>query len=526
MAIGTQPPSDRPSAHWSTPGVSLIAGAAGHWGTQEMVACMAVVWSSSSGAGLEADGEGQCQRFKRRRKGCGTKMQRRISGDTSPEDLNRRRSTWVALTPLLGVVLILGIAVGPAGANSFRTTHGHAVAPTTGSGSGIRHPSVPAGPLNVVHLETWFGNDPTPIVGSAPTTVRPQYDGSRNLSAVWAPTGEFTAQPNSAIVPGASYDLSSPNQFGVTASGSECDSTDGSATMTVDQFTLDFSGAVTSLAVQFDCVTNDGSTEIEGTYAYNASPSSPGEGYYLYGDDGSLAGFGNDSFLDYLGDLSTTPLNKPVVGMAITPSGAGYWMVAGDGGVFSFGDAAFYGSTGNLRLNRPVLGMAATPDGKGYWFVASDGGIFSYGDAVFYGSTGNIHLNRPIVGMAANPDGHGYWLVASDGGIFSFGDAAFYGSTGAMHLNQPIVGMSPTPDGRGYWLVASDGGIFSFGDALFHGSTGATHLHSPIVGMTTTADGGGYWFTASDGGVFSFGDADFDGSLGGLGIDNVVGMAR
>jgi hypothetical protein len=34
--------------------------------------------------------------------------------------------------------------------------------------------------------------------------------------------------------------------------------------------------------------------------------------------------------------------------------------------------------------NAPVVGVAATPDGRGYWLVASDGGIFSYGDAGFY----------------------------------------------------------------------------------------------------------------------------------------------
>jgi len=79
-------------------------------------------------------------------------------------------------------------------------------------------------------------------------------------------------------------------------------------------------------------------------------------------------------------------------------------------------------------LNRPVVGMAATPDGKGYWLVASDGGIFAFGDAAFYGSTGSLTLNRPVVGMAATPDGKGYWLVASDGGIFAFGDATFSGS--------------------------------------------------------------------------------------------------
>jgi hypothetical protein len=44
--------------------------------------------------------------------------------------------------------------------------------------------------------------------------------------------------------------------------------------------------------------------------------------------------------------------------------------------------------------------MTATADGGGYWFVAADGGVFSFGDAHFYGSTGNIHLNQPVVGMA------------------------------------------------------------------------------------------------------------------------------
>ena len=47
------------------------------------------------------------------------------------------------------------------------------------------------------------------------------------------------------------------------------------------------------------------------------------------------------------------------------------------------------GSTGGMALNQPIVGMAATPDGGGYWLVASDGGIFSYGDARFFGSTGS-----------------------------------------------------------------------------------------------------------------------------------------
>ncbi len=241
-----------------------------------------------------------------------------------------------------------------------------------------------------------------------------------------------------------------------------------------------------------------------------ASPS--GAGYRLAGANGGVAVFGDARFL---GSAASADLAQPVVGMADTPDGKGYWLDASDGGIFSYGDAKFYGSTGNLTLNKPMVGMASTRDGKGYWLVASDGGIFAFGDAGFYGSTGAMTLNEPVVGMASTPDGKGYWLVASDGGIFAFGDAGFYGSTGAMTLNKPVVGMASTPDGKGYWLVASDGGIFAFGDAGFYGSTGDITLNEPVVGMASAPDGKGYWLVASDGGVFCFGDAKFYGSAAG-----------
>ena len=235
-------------------------------------------------------------------------------------------------------------------------------------------------------------------------------------------------------------------------------------------------------------------------------------GYWTVASDGGVFTFGAVGYYRSLGGVH---LDKPVVGMAATPSSRGYWLVAADGGIFTFGDAAFHGSTGGIRLDKPIVGMAATPDGGGYWLVASDGGVFAFGDAGFYGSMGGHPLDKPIVGMAATPDGGGYWLVAADGGIFSFGDAAFHGSTGGIRLDKPIVGMATTPDGGGYWLVASDGGIFSFGNAHFYGSAGGTRLAKPVVGMATPFGGGGYWLVASDGGIFAYGDAAFAGSMGG-----------
>jgi len=185
----------------------------------------------------------------------------------------------------------------------------------------------------------------------------------------------------------------------------------------------------------------------------------------------------------------------------------GYWLVGSDGGVFSFGDAAFDGSAGNLRLVKPVVGMAATHDDGGYWLVASDGGVFTYGDAPFDGSMGGKRLNAPVVGIASTPDGGGYWLVASDGGVFSFGDAAFHGSTGALVLAQPVTGMAATPDGGGYWLVASDGGVFAFGDAPFGGSLPGVGVHATAVALLGTRSGAGYLVVTAQGRAVEFGDS-------------------
>ena len=83
-----------------------------------------------------------------------------------------------------------------------------------------------------------------------------------------------------------------------------------------------------------------------------------------------------------IADVGGTDLNFPIVGIAATPTGRGYWLVATDGGVFSFGDARFFGSTGSLRLAAPVIDVATTQSGRGYGLLAANGGIFAFGEVV------------------------------------------------------------------------------------------------------------------------------------------------
>jgi hypothetical protein len=236
-----------------------------------------------------------------------------------------------------------------------------------------------------------------------------------------------------------------------------------------------------------------------------ATPS--GDGYWLTDASGDVSAHGG---AENYGSMTGHLLDAPIAHIVATPDGDGYWLVASDGGIFAFGDAPFYGSMGGRRLDAPVVDIAPTPDGHGYWLVASDGGIFAFGDAPFDGSMGGRHLDKPIVGISTDAATGGYWEVATDGGIFAFG-APFLGSTGGLSLSRPVNGMASLADGQGYWFVASDGGVFCEGGAPFHGSMGARTLDAPVVGMASDPSTDGYWLVASDGGVFSF-DAPFYGA--------------
>ncbi|HVC70934.1 MAG TPA: N-acetylmuramoyl-L-alanine amidase [Acidimicrobiales bacterium] len=112
--------------------------------------------------------------------------------------------------------------------------------------------------------------------------------------------------------------------------------------------------------------------------------------------------------------LATTTL---VIGLVSVGLGVDPLPLAGSaagttaGGVLNFGGAGSFGSLQGTDLAAPVVGMAPTPDGGGYWLVASDGGVFTFGDAVFGGSAAGSPLAQPVVGITPVPHGAGYWLV-------------------------------------------------------------------------------------------------------------------
>ena len=256
-----------------------------------------------------------------------------------------------------------------------------------------------------------------------------------------------------------------------------------------------------------------------------ASPA-PNSGVILASNDGGTAAedgasdLGSTYTYGITGLSGSKPLNAPVVGVAATPSGNGYWLVAADGGVFNFGAAAFYGSTytygitglsGSKPLNAPIVGMAPTASGNGYWLVAADGGVFDFGAAAFYGSAyskGYTGLSGPnplpskVVAIAPTPSGNGYWILEANGDVLPFGGAKDYGSLPPGAPGSGFVGIASTADGNGYWLVTRSGSVYGFGDAPSYGSFNLSGQSATVVGITSR--GSGYSLILSNGQVVGF----------------------
>jgi hypothetical protein len=59
----------------------------------------------------------------------------------------------------------------------------------------------------------------------------------------------------------------------------------------------------------------------------------------------------------------------------VVAKGDGYWLASANGYVLARGGASYYGSLATIPTTDPVVGIASTPDGKGYWEVTRSGGV-------------------------------------------------------------------------------------------------------------------------------------------------------
>jgi RHS repeat-associated protein len=200
-----------------------------------------------------------------------------------------------------------------------------------------------------------------------------------------------------------------------------------------------------------------------------------GKGYWLVGSDGTLHPHGD---AETVGTSTGPPYANPIKGIVANPLG-GYYLYTAHGNAYNSTDATWYGS--NTTVTN-IVGMAVTPTGKGYWLVGSDGTRYPHGDAETVGTASPPPYANPIKGIVANPLG-GYYLYTAHGNVYNSTDATWYGSD-TTQTN--ITGMAVTHTGKGYWLIGSDGTRHPHGDATTIGtSTGPPYAH-PITGVAAT----------------------------------------
>ncbi len=270
-------------------------------------------------------------------------------------------------------------------------------------------------------------------VGASPTPVTISGSGFTGSTAV-----SFGSEPASSVVINSDSSITATPPIGSAAQSFDVTVTGPNGTSAVtpaDEFAYEGAPVVTSLSrstVPYSSYTQvvvRGSGFL-GTTKVLVGSTSAAFHVVSYGEvDVTVPPGDNGSSVDV---SVTTPfgtsISSPGSRLTYGVGGTGLRMVGQSGGVFSFGGAQFYGSMGGKALNRPIVGIASTPDGGGYWEVASDGGVFSFGDARFYGSTSGVPLNQPIVGLVATRSGEGYWEVGASGGIYAIGDAAYLDS--------------------------------------------------------------------------------------------------
>ena len=122
-----------------------------------------------------------------------------------------------------------------------------------------------------------------------------------------------------------------------------------------------------------------------------------GKGYWLVASDGGIFNYGDAGFFGSPGSLK---LNKPIVGMAADSNGQGLLAGRLRRRDLQLRRRRLLRLGGKPEAQQAGRGHRRHPTGKGYWLVASDGGIFNYGDAAFTGSAGALKLNQPIVGIS------------------------------------------------------------------------------------------------------------------------------
>ena len=238
-------------------------------------------------------------------------------------------------------------------------------------------------------------------------------------------------------------------------------------------------------------------------------------------------------------------LGAPVVGLAATPTGKGYWRVGADGGVLTAGDAHFYGSaTGRARTTRssrsprraPVTATgsptaaarcspSATPRSTARWPATAEPPDRRHGrDARRQRLLARRQRRRHLLvqrdrstarpAACASTSRSSAWprhrpaTATGSSRATAASSRSTHRSTARPARSTSTSRSSawpPRPSGGGYTMVAADGGLFRFGAASpFYGSAVNACPGAPAVAVAMSPGADGYWITFADARTYAF----------------------
>ncbi len=269
------------------------------------------------------------------------------------------------------------------------------------------------------------------------------------------------------------------------------------------------------------------SSSHSGAAGPGAAPVSAAYSYDLVTALGFVETYGGAGFY---GDLSADHLSAPIVAMAVTPDGKGYWLAAADGTVYAFGNAHSYGDLSGEAggVGQAIVTIVATPDGKGYWLVDASGAVAHFGDAPAINGGRPLparQLLTPVVSAAIASNGSAAWFTDAAGHVYGAGDAQWFGSRAGKRGDSPVDFIALAPGDDGYWLADAAGDVWGYSDAAT-GATAPAGLSGRAVGLVPAENSRGYWLATSSGVVLDGGDAPSRGGTAGeAGLVDVVAIS-
>lgn len=126
----------------------------------------------------------------------------------------------------------------------------------------------------------------------------------------------------------------------------------------------------------------------------------------------------------YTSDQIQTAMNWLVRrhGMLDSVPGGGIIVARPDGAVDCYDGAQFFGSMVGKKMNAPIVGIASTGSGRGYWLLGEDGGVFTFGDApykgpllAYYKKWGiGLGTQSPLIGIRRGMGDKAYVIISDN----------------------------------------------------------------------------------------------------------------